>query len=204
MALPIAICVWTPDQGSLGSRGGSNTDRVESVVAELALAYRPDLVQACWDALQAGQFLTEAGAAVGTSRATVRRMLRAAGGVRPRRGRDLQGRYLSFEEREEIAVGRAAGESVRRIAARIGRSPSTISRELARNTVRGRYRASTAQIAATGRASRPKLAKLATNPVLRARVEADLARRRSPEQIAGWLRREFPDQPEMQVSAETI
>jgi IS30 family transposase len=173
-------------------------------VAELALAYRPDLVQVCWDALQAGEFLTEAAARVGTSRTTVRRLLRAAGGVRPRRGRDLEGRYLSFAEREEIAVGRAAGESVRRIAARIGRSPSTVSRELSRNSVRGRYRASAAQIAATGRASRPKPAKLATNSALRARVEADLARRRSPEQIAGRLRRDFPDQPEMQVSAETI
>ena len=78
-------------------------------MAELALAYRPDLVQVCWDALQAGEFLTDAAARVGTSRTTVRRLLRAAGGVRPRRGRGLEGRYLSFAEREEIAVGRAAG-----------------------------------------------------------------------------------------------
>lgn len=119
-------------------------------------------------------------------------------------GRDLQGRYLSFAEREEIAVGVAAGESVRSIAGRIGRSPSTVSRELARNSARGRYRASTARIAASGRASRPKRAKLASNPRLRARVERDLARRRSPEQIAGRLRRDFPNQPEMHVSPETI
>ncbi|MGC5173381.1 helix-turn-helix domain-containing protein, partial [Microbacterium sp. DT81.1] len=68
--------------------------------------------------------------------------------VRPRRGRNLQGRYLSFAEREEIAVGIAAGESVRSIAARIGRAPSTVSRELTRNTVRGRYRASVAHVTA--------------------------------------------------------
>jgi len=173
-------------------------------VAELSLAYRPELVQRFWAALQASQFLSEAAEAVGTSRRTGRRLLAAAGGVRPRRGRDIQGRYLSFVEREEIAVGVAAGESIRRIAERIGRAPSTVSRELSRNAVRGRYRASAAQIAATGRASRPKPAKLATNLVLRARVEADLAKRRSPEQISGRLRRDFPNQPEMQVSAETI
>jgi IS30 family transposase len=173
-------------------------------VAELSLAYRPDLMQRFWAALQAGQFLSEAAEAVGTSRRTGRRLLAAAGGVRPRRGKDLQGRYLSFDEREEIALGIAAGDSVRRIAARIGRAPSTVSRELARNSTRGRYRASIAQIAATRQAARPKPAKLATNMVLRARVEADLAKRRSPEQISGRLRRDFPDQPEMQVSAETI
>ncbi|QIG41141.1 IS30 family transposase [Microbacterium sp. 4R-513] len=131
-------------------------------------------------------------------------MLVATGGVRPRRGRNLQGRYLSFLEREEIACGVAAGESVRSIARRIGRAPSTVSRELTRNTGRGRYRASWAQMSAFARASRPKPAKLATNLRLRARVEADLARRRSPEQICGRLRREFPDDPEMQVSTETI
>ena len=173
-------------------------------MAELALTFRPELFQRVWDALQAGEFLTGAAEHVGTSRATVRRMLRAAGGVRPRRGRDLQGRYLSFAEREEVAIGVAAGESIRSIAGRIGRSPSTVSRELARNSVRGRYRASTAQIVAAGRASRPKPAKLASNPRLRARVERDLARRRSPEQIAGRLRRDFPNQPEMHVSPETI
>ena len=71
-------------------------------------------------------------------------------GVRPRRGRNLQGRYLSFAEREEIAMARAAGESMRQIATRLGRSPSTISRELARNADRsGRYRASSAHVLAS-------------------------------------------------------
>jgi len=173
-------------------------------VAELSLAHRPELVQQFWAALQAGQFISEAAQAVGTSRRTGRRLLAAAGGVRPRRGRDLQGRYLSFAEREEIAVGVAAGESVRAIAERIGRAPSTVSREIGRNSVRGRYRAFIAQVAATRRTARPKPAKLATDLVLRARVEADLARRRSPEQISSRLRRDFPNQPQMQVSPETI
>jgi hypothetical protein len=94
----------------------------------------------------------------------------ASGGVRPRRGRDLQGRYLSFAEREEIALGRAAGESMRAIAGRLGRSPSTISRELGRNAeAPGRYRATSAHAAAWGPAARPKPAKLATNLVLRGR-----------------------------------
>jgi IS30 family transposase len=131
--------------------------------------------------------------------------VREAGGVRPRRGRDLKGRCLSFAEREEIALGRAGGDAMRAIAARLGRSPSTISRELDGNAdCAGRYRATTAHALAYERASRPKPAKLAVNLVLRAKVEQDLKRRYSPEQIAGRLRREFPHDAEMWVSTETI
>jgi transposase, IS30 family len=118
---------------------------MESVVAELALRFRLDAVQRAWEGFQAGLFASEVGEQIGVNRTTAKRMLVAAGGVRPRRGRDLQGRYLSFVEREEIALGVARGESVRSIARRIGRAPSTVSRELTRNAVRGRYRASTAQ-----------------------------------------------------------
>lgn len=173
-------------------------------MAALGLRFRPELMQEAWASLQAGEFLTQAGERIGLSRTSVRRMLEAAGGVRPRRGRNLQGRYLSFLEREEIALGMASGESIRSIARRIGRSPSTVSREVGRNSVQGRYRASAAQVVAHHRASRPKPAKLAVNARLRARVEADLGRRLSPEQIVGRLRREFPDEPEMHVSTETI
>ena len=133
------------------------------------------------------------------------RWLAAAGGVRPRRGRDLKGRCLTLAQREEIAIGRARGDSIRVDRRRIGRSPSTVSRELRRNTDGlGRYRATSAHALAYERASRPKPAKLATNLVLRGIVEADLAKKYSPEQIAGRLKIEFPDQPEMQVSTETI
>jgi IS30 family transposase len=112
---------------------------------------------------------------------------------------------LTFAEREEIALRRAAGASVRSIAARLDRSPATISRELRRNAEPGAgYRASSAHAAAWVRASRPKPAKLASNGVLRAKVEQDLEKKYSPEQIAGRLRVEFPDDPEMWVSHETI
>lgn len=164
-----------------------------------------DVVQTFWAAMQRGEFITDAAAEAGTYRKKGARWLAAEGGVRPRRGRDLQGRYLSFGEREEVALGRAAGESVRSIAARLGRSPSTVSRELRRNTdAQSRYRATTAHALAYGRAARPKPAKLATNLVLRAKVEKDLERKYSPEQITGRLRVEFPDDPEMHVSPETI
>jgi IS30 family transposase len=164
-----------------------------------------DVVQTFWAAMQRGEFITDAAAEAGTYRKKGARWLAAEGGVRPRRGRDLQGRYLSFGEREEVALGRAGGESVRSIAARLGRSPSTVSRELRRNVDGDRgYRATTAHALAYGRASRPKPAKLATNLVLRAKVEKDLERKYSPEQITGRLRVQFPDDPEMHVSPETI
>jgi transposase, IS30 family len=164
-----------------------------------------ELYQPFWAAWQAGEFLTDASALAGTHRKRGLAWLRAAGGVRPRRGRDLQGRYLSFAEREEIGLARAAGESMRSIAVRLGRSPSTISRELARNAdPAGRYRASEAQVLAYERAARPKRARLVTNQALRERVQADLHKRYSPEQIAGRLREDFPDDPEMWVSHETV
>jgi transposase, IS30 family len=165
----------------------------------------PEKVQAFWAALQAGEFITAAAARAGTYRVKGRRWIVAAGGVRPRRGRHLVGRYLSFGEREEIALGRARGESLRTIAARLGRAPSTVSRELRRNSDGGNgYRATSAHALAYQRAARPKPAKLATNAVLRGIVEQQLHKRYSPEQIAGRLRRQYPDNPEMWVSAETI
>ncbi len=120
-------------------------------------------------------------------------------------GRDLKGRCLTFTEREQIGLARAAGGSIRAIAAQLGRSPPTISRELHRNReVGGGYLASSAHAMAYHRASRPKPAKLAVNLALRAKVEHDLEKKYSPEQITGRLRVEFPDDPEMRVSPETI
>jgi IS30 family transposase len=165
----------------------------------------PEVFQTFWAALQRGEFINDAAIEVGTYRKKGARWVAACGGVRPRRGRDLKGRCLSFQEREEIALGHAAGDSLRVIARRLGRSPSTISRELRRNADRrGGYRATTAHAQAWERASRPKPAKLHTNLALRRHVEDDLKRRYSPEQIAGRLRRQYPDQPEMWVSTETI
>ena len=165
----------------------------------------PEVYQTFWAAMARGEFITDAAAEAGTSRRKGAGWLAAAGGVRPRRGRDLKRRCLTLTEREEIALGRARGDSVRKVAELIGRSPSTVSRELRRNSDGlGRYRATSAHALAYDRASRPKPAKLLTNLVLRGKVEADLAKKYSPEQIAGRLKVEFPDQPEMQVSTETL
>jgi IS30 family transposase len=109
-------------------------------------------------------------------------------------------------EREEIAVGLAQGLPLREVARRLGRAPSTVSREVARNSTRGRhrYRAVAAQVRAEERARRPKPARLAVNGELRARVEEKLEEKWSPEQVSAWLRREFPGRPEMRVAPETI
>lgn len=165
----------------------------------------PEKVQPFWAALLAGESRRAAGELIGIDRGQARRIVHAESGIRPRRGRDLKGRCLSFAEREEIAVLVARGDSIRSIAAHLGRSPSTISRELARNRRwDGEYRATHAHAVAWCRASRPKPAKLHTNEILRCRVEGYLSKRYSPEQIAGRLRKEFPSDPEMWVSTETI
>jgi IS30 family transposase len=111
---------------------------------------------------------------------------------------------LSAAEREEISRGVAAGDSCRVIATRLGRASSTVSRELARNGGRHRYRAQRADLAADRRAARPKPCKLVLTPRLRAVVEAKLGLCWSPEQIAGWLRVSYPEDPSMRISHETI
>ncbi|MGI8679206.1 MAG: transposase, partial [Jatrophihabitans sp.] len=135
-------------------------------------------VQVFWSELQRGEFISDAALAAGTYRKQGTRWVIANDGVRPRRGRDLKGRCLSFAERERLGLARAAGVSMRAIATELGRSPSTISRELRRNAESGGgYLASSAHAMAYHRASRPKPAKLAVNLALRSAVEKDLARR---------------------------
>jgi IS30 family transposase len=133
-----------------------------------------------------------------------RRTFREAGGVNPVRVAGPVGRYLSWSEREEIAALVHAEHGVREIARRLGRDPSTISRELDRGWTGRGYRASVAQAKADQGRSAPRAAKLATNLALRREVQERLRRRDSPEQIAGRLKTDFPSQPEMWVSAETI
>jgi transposase, IS30 family len=111
---------------------------------------------------------------------------------------------LSPAEREEISRGLATGESMRQIATGLGRSASTVSREVTANGGRRRYRAHEADRRAVRNLRRPKTAKLAACPVLRGVVEDKLALRWSPQQISGWLVRTFPDDAEMRVSHETI
>jgi DNA-binding NarL/FixJ family response regulator len=98
--------------------------------------------QVFWAALQRGEFISGAAEQVGTYRKQGSRWVTACGGVRPHRGRDLKGRCLTFAERDEIALSIAGGETIRVIARRLERAPSTVSRELDRNADRrdGRYR----------------------------------------------------------------
>ena len=118
------------------------------------------------------------------------------------------GRFLSLAEREQIALGVAAGSSVRRIAGELGRPASTISREITRNGDTGRhrhrYRAISAQLRAEERARRPKPTKLVRHPRLRAWVQDRLEQRWSPEEIACRLPVDFPDDEDMRISHETI
>lgn len=140
---------------------------------------------------------------LGVHRQTVFRLLRDAGPVPPR-WIDRAPGQLSLEQREEISLGLARGESLRAIARVLGVAPSTISREVARNSHDGGYRAWRADEAAYGRTHRVKPRRLETNRRLHDEVNRGLAKRWSPEQIADRLRIDFADEPEMWVSHETI
>jgi IS30 family transposase len=142
-----------------------------------------------WAAIARGARSDAAGVQAGVSPVVGVRWFRESGGMPPISQAPLSGRYLSFAEREEIAVLRAGGCGVREIARRLGRSPSTISRELRRNAAtrsgRFEYRATTAQWHADLRAKRPKPAKLALNTRLRDYVQDRLAGRvRRPDGVA--------------------
>lgn len=131
--------------------------------------------QQFWEGIARGLTSEQAAIAAGVSQAVGTRWFRECGGMPPLSLQPLSGRYLSFAEREEIAILQAGGRSIREIAAQLGRSPSTISRELRRNasTRSGgfEYRATTAQWHADQRAKRPKVSKLAANPKLRKYVQ---------------------------------
>ena len=156
-----------------------------------------------WARWRRGESLRLIARRLGKRGPSVRAFVLQTGGVQRHPPRRAQ-RCLSMAEREEISRGVAAGEPCQQIAARLGRSPSTVSRELTRNGGRRRYRAQAADAAAFRRAQRPKAAKLVLQPRLRAVVEAKLALRWSPQQIAGWLPLAYPQDPVMRVSHETI
>jgi DNA-binding CsgD family transcriptional regulator len=156
-----------------------------------------------WRRWQEGQSLRLIARQMGKRGPSVRALVVQSGGVQ-QRPPQRAARSLTADEREEISRGVAAGDSSRAIARRLGRAPSTVSRELARNGGRSRYRAQRADAAADRRATRPKPSKLAVEPQLRAVVEAKLRLRWSPEQLAGWLRLAYPDDPTMRISHETI
>jgi transposase, IS30 family len=133
-------------------------------------------------------------------------VLARAGGTPTRRSRrrPRSALRLSLIEREEIRAGIAAGDSFRVIARRLGRSPSTVSREVGGVAGRGCYRATSADDRACLRALRPKPSKLAQSARLRSAVTEMLESRFSPQQISARLRLEHPDDPEMRIAAETI
>jgi transposase, IS30 family len=144
--------------------------------------------------------------ALGCDRRSVWKVLAAAGGPPSRRSRRRQRSplRLSLVGREEIRAGIAAGESFRAIARRIGRAPSTVSREVGGVSGRAGYRATRADDLACLRALRPKRSKLESNPRLRRVVVGMLERRFSPRQISARLGLEYPDDAEMRISPETI
>ena len=182
-----------------------------------------------WELIAAGVSSEDAGSAVGVSPTCGGKWFRRFGGVNPRwvAPRGNKRPRLSADEREQIMIGTAQGESIRSMARRLGRAPSTVMREIANNGVMrgyvGRYRARyrfgarraggdaksgysarIAQQRSERRARRPKTGKLGRCPALRDQVQAWLVKKYSPEQIAGMLATTYADRPEMQVSHETI
>ena len=156
-----------------------------------------------WDRWQRGESLHSIARHFGRSHSSIQGILSRSGGIRPA-ARRRSARSLSLVEREEISRGIASGRSVRWIASRLERAPSTISRELNRNGGRRRYRAHAADQAAWDRARRPKRCKLALNRPLARRVAKWLRQRWSPWQIAGRLKRTYPHDENRRVSHETI
>jgi transposase, IS30 family len=153
-----------------------------------------------------GETQPQVARAVGCSARTVARVLVAAGGTPSRRSRrrPRSPLRLSLLEREEIRAGIAAGDSFRAIARRIGRAPSTVSREVGGVAGRAGYRATRADDRACVAARRPKRSKLAACPRLRRAVTGLLERRFSPRQISARLRVDYPDDQEMRIAPETI
>ena len=157
-----------------------------------------------WRARASGATLREAAAAAGVSKTAAHYWLKESGGVRPRVGRPASPLRLSMAEREEISRGLARGLTLTAIAAQLGRSTSTVSREVKRNSGVKGYRAVPAERMARARIRRPRDPKLARDPQLRAVVERWLAQRWSPQQISCRLLAEYPEDPSMRVSHETI
>ena len=203
--------------------------------------WRREHRQSFWDLVEQGASSEDAGERAGVSAPVGTRFFRHAGGMRDLSKAPLSGRFLTFVEREEIAILRAQNLGVRQIAQALSRSPSTISRELRRNAAsrggKAEYRATSAQWHSDRRARRPKTAKLARSPRLREYVQSRLdgtvrradgtpaaapgigawnGRRHgprqdrrwstawSPEQIAGRLQVDFPDDRSMRISHEAI
>jgi IS30 family transposase len=140
-----------------------------------------------WERWKKGETLHQIAKLFDRPHTSIRGILAESGGIRPPERRRSR-LALSLAEREEISRALVAGESIRSVAARLARSPSTISREIRRNGGASYYRAAQADQAAWERAYRPKTCKLAQSPALARLVTAKLQSQWSPEQIAGWLK----------------
>lgn len=156
-----------------------------------------------WERWQRGESLHRIVRLFDRHHSAVRRILAETGGIRPAARRRAD-RVLTLAEREEISRGLMAGHSIRTVAMRLNRAPSTISREVRRNGGKDRYRASHADQRAWDRARRPKVSKLVRHRVLARLVASKLQQQWAPEQIAGWLKHRYPGNEARQVSHETI
>jgi IS30 family transposase len=172
-------------------------------MAKRKVRFTPAQRRLLWARFRAGDTLAEIAAALHRQRGTVQNVVQAAGGCVPRE-RQRAGWALTAAERETITRLVETDAGVRAIARSLGRSPSTVSREFARNGGRAAYRAVAAEARAWRQAARPKRCRLARCGRLRRLVAAKLAQEWSPAQIAGWLRRRYPASPELHVSPETI
>ena len=165
----------------------------------LSRADRSEIERLIWS----GETFEKAAAAVGCSTKSIQRFLALTGGLK-RRIKERSAFRLSLADREEISRGLTAGDSLRAIARRLKRAPSTISRDVAWSGSRSHYRAWRADREATERGRRPKPAKLATDSRLCREVERGLRVKWSPQQIAARLICDYPDDLAMRVSHETI
>ena len=156
-----------------------------------------------WNRRERGESSKVIARLLGRESSSVYAVLSRHGGIRPRARRRAP-QALTLVEREEISRGLAARRSMRTIARSLGRNPSTVSREISRNGGYDTYRASEADEQAWERARRPKPCQLTRCPQLRQRVEEKLTEDWSPEQIAGWLKRTWPEDESLRVSHETI
>lgn len=144
-----------------------------------------------WDRWERGESISSIGRLFDRNSSSIFPLLSRTGGIRPA-ARIRSRLALTLNEREEISRGLNIGTSLRSIARALKRAPSTISREVMRNGGAQRYRAAASDAAVWDRARRPKLCKLAYNKALSRTVSRKLQRKWSPEQIAGWLKREQP------------
>jgi IS30 family transposase len=156
-----------------------------------------------WDRWQRGESMSSIGRLFERESSSIYSILQPSGGIRPPT-RTRARVALSLSEREEISRGVASQQSLRCMARRLKRSPSTISREIHRNGGYDDYRAAVADQAAWDRAHRPKRCKLARHRALAKVVAAKLQQQWSPQQIGGWLKRAYPDRENKRVSHETI